>query len=59
MILVGRMTANEREILHAALKAYDVEQSARARASKVRAIHDDVRWRRFVVAELLEQIGNG
>lgn len=56
MIDFTRMTGNEREVLHAALKAYDSLQASRARRLSAEVLQADVRWRRFVVAELLERI---
>lgn len=56
MIDFGRMTGNEREVLHAALKSYDSLQRQRAGGSKSKIVADDVRWRRYIVAELLAKI---
>lgn len=56
MIDFSRMTGNERDVLHAALKAYDVFLRRRMTASPDRPVHDDARWRRYVVAELLSKI---
>lgn len=58
MILTARLTSNERDILHAALVDYDVHQTSRAVRTHNAAVLDDVKWRRHVIAELLEQINN-
>jgi hypothetical protein len=56
MIDCKKITANECEILHAALVGYDVVQAARARRTKLAIVHSDVKWRRYLVAELLRTI---
>ena len=56
MLHLSRMTGNEREVLHAALKAYDTAQRDRAARAHRPDIIADAEWRRHQAYLLLEQI---
>lgn len=58
MIDARRWTANEREVVRDALRTEDERLRDKARRTRAAVVRSDVQWRRVVIGQALDAIGD-